>query len=108
MGACMLPTLPQMVAAQAYRQASRTPGTGTMCRLAAYPQKDACVLCASSLFMRWQLAFPFLVLVVQRLPVSVSELVNQSPVSTMDGNMLMGSQHTSVFVLDGRTGQLIR
>jgi hypothetical protein len=45
---------------------------------------------------------------LQRLPVLVSELVNRSPVSTLDGNMLLGSQHTSVFFLDGKTGQLIK
>ncbi|KAI3434469.1 hypothetical protein D9Q98_002546 [Chlorella vulgaris] len=45
---------------------------------------------------------------IERLPVLVSELVNRSPVSTLDGNMLLGSQHTSVFFLDGKTGQLIK
>jgi hypothetical protein len=45
---------------------------------------------------------------VQRLPVGVSDLVNQSPVATLDGSMLIGSQHTSVFLLDGATGNLIR
>jgi hypothetical protein len=45
---------------------------------------------------------------VQRLPVGVSDLVNQSPVATLDGSMLIGSQHTSVFLLDGATGKLIR
>ena len=38
----------------------------------------------------------------------MSELVNQSPVSTLDGSMLIGSQHTSVFLIDGSTGQLLR
>lgn len=45
---------------------------------------------------------------MQRLPVGVADLVNQSPVATLDGSMLVGSQHTSVFLLDGSTGQLLR
>jgi hypothetical protein len=44
----------------------------------------------------------------QRLPLSVAKLVDQSPLSTPDGSLLLGSQHTSVFLLDGRTGQLLR
>lgn len=40
--------------------------------------------------------------------MGVSELVNLSPISTGDGSMLIGSQHTSVFLIDGRTGQLLR
>lgn len=40
--------------------------------------------------------------------MGVSELVNLSPVATADGSMLIGSQHTSVFLLDARTGQLLR
>ena len=40
-------------------------------------------------------------IVLQRLPAGVSDLVNQSPVATLDGSMLIGSQHTSVFLLDG-------
>jgi hypothetical protein len=38
----------------------------------------------------------------------VAKLVDQSPLSTPDGSLLLGSQHTSVFLLDGRTGQLLR
>lgn len=34
--------------------------------------------------------------------------MDQSPLSTPDGSLLLGSQHTSVFLLDGRTGQLLR
>lgn len=45
---------------------------------------------------------------LQRLPLGVSDLVNQSPVTALDGSMLIGSQHTSVFLLDSRTGQLLR
>jgi outer membrane protein assembly factor BamB len=45
---------------------------------------------------------------IERLPVGVADLVNQSPVATLDGSMLVGSQHTSVFLLDGSTGQLLR
>ena len=40
--------------------------------------------------------------------MGVSELVNLSPVATADGSMLVGSQHTSVVLLDARTGQLLR
>ncbi|KAL4433623.1 hypothetical protein ABPG75_000064 [Micractinium tetrahymenae] len=45
---------------------------------------------------------------IERLPVGVSDLVNQSPVTALDGSMLIGSQHTSVFLLESRTGQLLR
>lgn len=40
--------------------------------------------------------------------MGVPELVNISPAPTLDGSLLVGSQHTSVFVLDGATGQLLR
>lgn len=45
---------------------------------------------------------------LQRLPLSVARLVDQSPLSTPDGSLLLGSQHTSVFLLDAHTGQLLR
>ena len=45
---------------------------------------------------------------LQRLPMGVSDLVNQSPIGTLDGNTLLGSQHTSVFLVDGCSGRLLR
>jgi hypothetical protein len=45
---------------------------------------------------------------LQRLPAGVPDLVNRSPVAALDGSMLLGSQHTSVFLVDVRTGQLLR
>ena len=46
--------------------------------------------------------------VEQRLAHSVPDLVNRSPVNTLDGNVLLGSQHTSVFFVDGETGRLLK
>lgn len=40
--------------------------------------------------------------------MSVSELVNQAPAPTLDGSLMMGSQHTTVFLIDGTSGQLLR
>lgn len=45
---------------------------------------------------------------LQKLPVTVSELVNQSPAPTLDGSLMMGSQHTTVFLIDGASGRLLR
>ncbi len=44
----------------------------------------------------------------QKLPVTVSELVNESPAPTLDGSIVLGSQHTTVFLIDGASGQLIK
>ncbi len=51
---------------------------------------------------------PATVTPAQKLPVTVSELVNQSPAPTLDGSLMMGSQHTTVFLIDGASGDLIR
>lgn len=40
--------------------------------------------------------------------MTVSELVQQSPAPTQDGSLMMGSQHTTVFLIDGASGQLLR
>ena len=40
--------------------------------------------------------------------MTVSELVNESPAPTLDGSIVLGSQHTTVFLIDGATGQLIK
>ncbi len=45
---------------------------------------------------------------VQKLPITVADLVNASPLSTLDGAYIMGSQHTTAFVLDAETGRLIQ
>lgn len=51
---------------------------------------------------------PALAWLLQKLPVSVSELVRDAPAPTLDGSLMMGSQHTTVFLIDGASGQLIR
>lgn len=43
---------------------------------------------------------------VQKLPVTVPELVSSSPSLAADGSLVIGSQHTSVYLLDAKTGLL--
>ncbi|KFM23556.1 Serine/threonine-protein kinase/endoribonuclease IRE1 [Auxenochlorella protothecoides] len=45
---------------------------------------------------------------VERLPVKVADLVGLAPSPAADGSLVLGSQHTTVYVLDGDTGQLLR
>ena len=45
---------------------------------------------------------------LQRLPLGVIELVKQSPVPALDGSVLIGSQHTSVFFIDATSGRRLR
>ena len=50
--------------------------------------------------------FPFVFL--QRLPLTVAELVHSCPAPALDGSLLMGSQHTTAFLLHAPTGRLLR
>ena len=44
--------------------------------------------------------------VVQKLPVTVPELVESSPSLAADGSLVIGSRHTNVYLLDAKTGLL--
>ena len=44
---------------------------------------------------------------IERLPLKVAALVGQSPSPRADGSLMLGSQHTTVFVLDAETGELL-
>lgn len=46
-------------------------------------------------------------LTLQRLPLSVPQLVSASPSATEDGGLVLGSHHSSVYVVDARTGTLL-
>ena len=45
---------------------------------------------------------------MQRLPASVPELVEASPSVAEDGAVLTGTHQSSVYVVDGKTGNLLR
>eukprot|EP00951_Prasinocladus_malaysianus_P039321 scaffold439663_cov31-Prasinocladus_malaysianus.AAC.1 len=45
---------------------------------------------------------------LQKLPVGVPELVEMSPSVAADDALLLGSKQTTVFVLDRRTGRLLK
>lgn len=45
---------------------------------------------------------------LQRIPATVPQLVEASPSATEDGALLMGSHRSSVYVVDARTGALLR
>jgi serine/threonine-protein kinase/endoribonuclease IRE1 len=45
---------------------------------------------------------------IEKLPVGVRDLVELSPAPTPDGSLVLGSQRSSVFVLDARRGKLLR
>jgi len=45
---------------------------------------------------------------IEKLPVGVRDLVDLSPAPTPDGSLVLGSQRSSVFVLDSRKGKLLR
>eukprot|EP00899_Mesostigma_viride_P015117 jgi/Mesvir1/23606/Mv18289-RA.1 len=45
---------------------------------------------------------------VERLPISVQELVEVSPALTQDGALVLGERSTVVFVLDASSGKLLR
>lgn len=42
---------------------------------------------------------------LQRLPISLPELVDAAPSLTADGSIIMGRRESKVFLLDKRTGQ---
>ena len=42
------------------------------------------------------------------MPLSVAELVDNSPSLTKDGALVFGSRHTTVFMVDAATGELMR
>lgn len=44
----------------------------------------------------------------QRLPATIAQLVDASPSATEDGALLLGSHSSSVFVVDGKSGALLR
>ena len=46
--------------------------------------------------------------IVQRLPATIAQLVEASPSATEDGALLLGSHSSSVFVVDGKSGALLR
>ena len=46
--------------------------------------------------------------VMQRLPATVPQLVEASPSATEDGALLVGSHSSSVYVVNGKTGTLLR
>ena len=45
---------------------------------------------------------------MQRLPHSVAELVESAPSLSKEGALLLGSRHTTVFVIEAATGELVR
>lgn len=45
---------------------------------------------------------------IEKLPVGVRDLVELSPAPTPDGSLVLGSQRSSVFVLDAKRGKLLR
>lgn len=45
---------------------------------------------------------------IERLPLTVADLVATSPAPALDGSLLMGSQHTTAFLLHAPTGRLLR
>lgn len=45
---------------------------------------------------------------IEKLPVGVRDLVELSPAPTPDGSLVLGSQRSSVFVLNSRNGNLLR
>ncbi|KAK9823205.1 hypothetical protein WJX72_001091 [[Myrmecia] bisecta] len=45
---------------------------------------------------------------VERLPLSVPELVDGSPSMSRDGALVLGSRTSSVYILDSSTGKLVR
>lgn len=55
-----------------------------------------------------QHAFTQYMHVVQRLPATIAQLVEASPSATDDGALLLGSHSSSVFVVDGKSGALLR
>lgn len=46
--------------------------------------------------------------IMQRLPANIAQLVEASPSATEDGALLLGSHSSSVYVVDGKTGTLLR
>jgi hypothetical protein len=46
--------------------------------------------------------------IAQKLPVTVPELVELSPSITVDNALVLGSKQTTVFMLDRRTGKLLK
>ena len=44
--------------------------------------------------------------VLQKLPVTIPELVESSPSLAADGSLVIGSRHTNVYLLDSQTGLL--
>lgn len=44
---------------------------------------------------------------LQRLPTSVPKLVSASPSSTADGTIMLGSHHSSIYVVDSQDGALL-
>ena len=46
--------------------------------------------------------------IMQRLPATIPHLVKASPSATDDGALLLGSHSSSVFVVDGKSGALLR
>lgn len=45
---------------------------------------------------------------MQRLPATVPQLVAASPSATEDGALLLGSHRSSVYVVDAKSGVLLR
>ena len=45
---------------------------------------------------------------IEKLPVSIRDLVTMSPAPTGDGSVVLGSQKTTVFLLDGTTGKILK
>ena len=45
---------------------------------------------------------------MQKLPATVPQLVEASPSATEDGALLLGSHRSSVYVVDGKSGVLLR
>lgn len=45
---------------------------------------------------------------MQRLPATVPQLVTASPSATEDGALLLGSHRSSVYVVDAKSGALLR
>lgn len=45
---------------------------------------------------------------VEKLPFGVKDLVDSSPAHTPDGSLVLGSQRSSIYVLDARSGTLLR
>lgn len=45
---------------------------------------------------------------LQSLPYTVAELVDNAPSLSKDGALLFGSRHTTVFMVDAASGELVR